>query len=136
MADTVNQIESVRAQLGDFEGQLGDDENSKSLRSAADTLGNKLLDMESHLLQLKASGRGQDDVRWESMLVEKLSYLAQGVSDSDFAPTTQQIEVNDVLKKEVEQYRAETEQLMSKDVAAFNSMLHGHSIPNIMVKTP
>lgn len=136
MADAVNQIESVRAQLADFEGQLGDDESSKSLRSASGSLGNKLVDLESHLLQLKATGRGQDDVRWESMLVEKLNYLAQGVGDSDFAPTTQQVAVNDVLKKEVDQYRVETEQLMSKDVAAFNSMLHGHNIPNIMVKTP
>jgi photosystem II stability/assembly factor-like uncharacterized protein len=136
MADTVNQIESVRAQLADFENQLGDDQNSKSLRSSADELANKLVDLESHMLQLKVTGRGQDDVRWESMLVEKLNYLAQGVSDSDFAPTTQQVEVNDVLKKEVAQYSSETQQLMSKDVAAFNSMLHGHGIGNIMVKTP
>jgi photosystem II stability/assembly factor-like uncharacterized protein len=136
MADAVNQIESVRAQLADFENQLGNDQNSKSLRSAADDLSGKLIDLEGHMLQLKTSGRGQDDVRWESMLVEKINYLAQGVSDSDFAPTTQQAQVNDELKKEVAQYRGETEQLMSKDVAAFNSMLRGRGISSIMVKTP
>lgn len=136
MADAVNQIESVRAQLADFENQLGDQQSSKSLRSAADDLGSKLVGLEGHMLQLKTSGRGQDDVRWESMLVEKLSYLASGVSDSDFAPTTQQIAVNEELEKQVAQYRGETEQLMSKDVAAFNSMLRGRNIPNIIVKTP
>lgn len=136
MADAVNHIESLRAQLGDFESQLGNGENSRSLRSAADDLSKKLVDLEGHMLQLKATGRGQDDVRWESMLVEKLSYLAQGVGESDFAPTTQQIAVNDELKKEVAQYSGETEQLMAKDVAAFNSMLRGRNIPNIMTKTP
>lgn len=136
MADAVNRIESVRAQLGNFESQLGNGENSKSLWSAADDLSKKLVDLEGHMLQLKATGRGQDDVRWESMLVEKISYLAQGVGESDFAPTTQQIAVNDELKKEVAQYSGETEQLMAKDVAAFNSMLRGRNIPNIMTKTP
>lgn len=136
MADAVNQIESVRAQLGNFKNQLGDNENSRSLSSAADALGGKLIDLEGHMLQLKTTGRGQDDVRWESMLVEKLSYLAQGVGDSDFAPTTQQIAVNDELKKEVAQYSNETAQLMSRDVASFNSMLRGHNISNIIVKTP
>ncbi|MGC1107572.1 MAG: hypothetical protein WA876_13635, partial [Candidatus Acidiferrales bacterium] len=136
MANTVNQIESVRAQLADFENQLGDDQNSKVLRSSADELSNKLVDLEGHMLQLKTTGRGQDDVRWESMLVEKINYLGQGVSDSDFAPTAQQIAVNDQLKKEVDQYRSETEQLMSKDVTAFNSMLRGRGIQNIIVKTP
>lgn len=136
MADAVNQIESVRAQLADFENQLDDRPSSKSLRSAADDLSNKLVELEGHMLQLKTSGRGQDDVRWESMLVEKLSYLATGVGGSDFAPTTQQIAVNDALKKEVALYHDQTEQIMSKDVAAFNSMLRERNIPNIIAKMP
>jgi photosystem II stability/assembly factor-like uncharacterized protein len=135
MADAVNQIESVRAQIAQLETHLGDDANSKSIRTAADALSAKLVDLEGHLLQLKASGHGQDDVRWESMLCEKLDYLARGVADSDFAPTTQQVAVNDELKKQVAQYQSDTAQLMSKDVAAFNSMLHSRNIANIIVKT-
>src|SRR5690348_168752 len=136
MADAVNQIESVRAQIAQLETHLGDDANSKSIRTAADALSAKLVDLEGHLLQLKATGHGQDDVRWESMLCEKLDYLARGVSDSDFAPTTQQVAVNDELKKQVAQYQSDTAQLMSKDVAAFNSMLHSRNVANIIVKTP
>jgi photosystem II stability/assembly factor-like uncharacterized protein len=136
MADAVNQIESVRAQIAQLETHLGDDANSKSIRTAADALSAKLVDLEGHLLQLKATGHGQDDVRWESMLCEKLDYLARGVADSDFAPTTQQVAVNDELKKQVAQYQSDTAQLMSKDVAAFNSMLHSRNVANIIVKTP
>ncbi|MGH9710333.1 MAG: sialidase, partial [Candidatus Acidiferrales bacterium] len=136
MADTVNEIESARAQLNQLAAQLGGDENSKSIRTAADDLGNKLVGLEGHLLQLKASGRGQDDVRWESMLIEKLDYLARQLSGSDFPPTTQQVAVSDELKKQVAQYRNEAQQLMSKDVAAFNSMLRTRNVANIIVKTP
>jgi photosystem II stability/assembly factor-like uncharacterized protein len=136
MADTVNQLESARAQLNQLETQLGDDANSKSIRDAATDLNNKLTDFEGHLLQLKVTGRGQDDVRWESMLVEKLDYLARQVSSTDFPPTTQQVAVADELSKKAEQYRNEDQQLMSKDVAAFNSMLRQRNVANIIVKTP
>jgi photosystem II stability/assembly factor-like uncharacterized protein len=136
MAGAVNQIESVRAQLIHLQNELGSDSDSKMIRSAADELGNKLVDLEGHMLQLKATGHGQDDVRWESMLVEKLDYLARGVSDSDFAPTTQQVAVNEELKKQVAQYSNETRQIMAKDVAGFNSMLRKRGVSNIIVKTP
>ncbi|MGH9730485.1 MAG: sialidase, partial [Candidatus Acidiferrales bacterium] len=136
MADTVNQLESVRAQLNQLGTQLGDDANSKSIRDAANELNNKLTDFEGHLLQLKATGRGQDDVRWESMLVEKLAYLARQLGSTDFPPTTQQVAVADELSKKTEQYRNEGQQLMSNDVAAFNSMLRQRNVANIIVKTP
>lgn len=136
MADTVNQLESVRAQLNQLNTQLGDDTNSKSIRDAATDLNNKLTDFEGHLLQLKVTGRGQDDVRWESMLVEKLDYLARQVGSTDFPPTTQQVAVADELSKKTEQVRNEDQQLMSKDVAAFNSMLRQRNVANIIVKTP
>ncbi|HLW43453.1 MAG TPA: hypothetical protein VKS00_03125, partial [Candidatus Acidoferrales bacterium] len=136
MADTVNQLESVRAQLNQLNTQLGDDANSKSIRDAATDLNNKLTDFEGHLLQLKATGRGQDDVRWESMLVEKLAYLTRQLSGTDFPPTTQQVAVADELSKQAEQVRNEDQQLMSKDVAAFNSMLRQRNVANIIVKAP
>jgi photosystem II stability/assembly factor-like uncharacterized protein len=136
MADDVNQIESVRAQLANLEAQLGDDQDSKSIHAAADDLSNKLIAVESNLLQLKATGHGQDDVRWESMLVDKLDYLARQVGTSDFAPTTQEVAVHDLLKQEVAKYHEQTQQLMSKDVSGFNSMLRGKNVSNIVARTP
>jgi len=137
MADTVNQIESVRAQLAQLETQLGDDQTSKSIRTAAGNLSNKLIDFEGHLLQLKTSGRGQDDVRWESMLVEKLDYLARQVGNSsDFPPTTQQVAVYNELKQQVAQYHDQAQRLMADDVAAFNALLKAHNVPNIIARAP
>src|SRR5439155_18165393 len=61
-----NQIESIRAQLANLAKELGTDETGKAIRKAADDLAEKLTNVEGKVLQLKLTGRGQDDVRWRS----------------------------------------------------------------------
>ncbi len=137
LADSVNQIESLRAQLADLEKQLGTDDTAKAIRKAGDDLANKLIGVESNLLQLKLTGRGQDGIRWAPMLLQKISYLAAEVgSSSDFPPTTQQVAVQELLKKQGDKYEQAFQQLAAKDVAAFNAMLREKNIPNIIIKTP
>ena len=136
LAASVNQIESIRAQLEALEKQLGTDETGKAIRKTADDLAEKLIAAEGKVLQLKATGRGQDDVRWPEMLAGKITYLAGETESSDFAPTTQQVAVGEELKKQGDQFQQEYQQLIAKDVAAFNAMLREKNIPNIIVKTP
>jgi len=136
IADSVNQIESVRAQIGALEKELGTDDNAKAIRKAAEDLAEKLVAVEGKVLQLKATGRGQDDVRWAPMLLQKVNYLASAVGSSDFPPTTQQLAVKDELNRQGEQYAQEFQQLLAKDIAAFNAMLRERNVANIIVKTP
>jgi photosystem II stability/assembly factor-like uncharacterized protein len=137
LAESVNQIESMRAQIAALEKQLGTDDASKAIRQAAEDLTNKLTAAEGKLWQLKLTGRGQDDVRYTPMLLQKISYLAAEVASSaDFPPTTQQAAVAQELKQQADQSRQEIQQLLEKDVAAFNSMLRDKNIPNIIAKAP
>ena len=137
LAESVNQIESIRAQLAALEKQLGTDEESKTIRNAADELEKKLTGAEGKVIQLAATGRGQDDVRYNPMLLQKISYLAdEAASSADFPPTTQQTEVQEELKKEGDESLQEMKEVVAKDVAAFNAMLRDKNIGNIMVKTP
>jgi hypothetical protein len=137
LADTVNQVESIRAQLLTLEKQMGTDDAGNAIRKAAGELAGKLADAEGKVIQLKTTGRGQDDVRYTPMLMQKVSYLAEEVGGSaDFAPTTQQTEVQQDLKKQGDEDQQEMQQLITKDVAAFNSMLHDKGIPNIITKAP
>jgi hypothetical protein len=137
LAVSVNQIESVRAQIASLEKQLGTDDASKAIRKAADELVEKLAGAEGKVLQLKATGRGQDDVRYPPMLLQKISYLAAEVSSSsDFPPTTQQAAVQEELKKQGDASQQEMQQVLATDVAAFNAMLRERSISNIIVKAP
>lgn len=137
LADNVNQIESIRAQLAGLEKQLGTDEASKAIRKSAEELAEKLKGAEGKVIQLQATGRGQDDVRYLPMLMQKVSYLAEELeSSADFAPTTQQTAVGQELKQQGDESKREMEEVVAKDVAAFNSMLREKGISNIVVKTP
>jgi hypothetical protein len=137
LAESANQVESVRAQIASLEKQLGTDDASKAIRKAADELVEKLTGAEGRVLQLKATGRGQDDVRYPPMLLQKISYLAAEVSgSSDFPPTTQQAAVQAELKKQGDASQQEIQQLVATDVAAFNTMLRERNIPNIIAKAP
>jgi photosystem II stability/assembly factor-like uncharacterized protein len=137
LAASVNQIESVRSQIASLEKQLGTEETSKAIRKAADDLAEKLTATEGKVLQLKLTGRGQDDVRDPPMLLQKISYLAAEVSgSSDFPPTMQQAAVQAELKKQGDASQQEMQQVLATDVAAFNAMLRERNIANITVKIP
>jgi photosystem II stability/assembly factor-like uncharacterized protein len=135
--EMVNRIEVVRAQLQ----QLGNlvsasaDPNAKGsdeLRVATDSLEQKFKAVEWKLHELRLTGRGQDNVRWPIRLVGKLLYLQGGIASSDFAPTTQQREVQKLLSSEVRDVKGQLEQLMTQELPAFNEMLRRRNIANII----
>jgi photosystem II stability/assembly factor-like uncharacterized protein len=137
LAGSVNQIESIRAQLAALGKQLGTDDQSQAIRKQADELSDKLSAAEGKVIQLEATGRGQDDVRYAPMLMQKLSYLAEEVAaSSDFPPTTQQTAVQQELKQQGEESLREMQEVIARDVAALNSTLREKNIGNIMTKTP
>src|SRR5205823_34295 len=129
LSATVNQIESLRVQLAALGKELGTDDAAKPLRKAADDLGEQLATIEGTLLQLKLTGRGQDDCRWAPMLLQKVDYLfSQLDSNADFPPTSQQTAVQQELKQRGDKAAADFQQFVGKDLAAFNAMLREHNI--------
>ncbi|HYL77378.1 MAG TPA: sialidase [Bryobacteraceae bacterium] len=128
----VNQIESLRAQLADLKSAIGGDQNAANIRSAADQLSAKLIEIEDNLIRLKATGRGQDGVRWTPKLAEKIGYLANEVESSDFQPTTQQVAVHDELKEQAATYQQRLKLLLEKEVAGFNALLRQRNVPNVI----
>jgi hypothetical protein len=133
VADSINQVEQVRAQINNFNSVVLAEASQRTLRTAAEELGNKLSGAENKLIQIKNTGHGQDDVRWSPMLIEKLEYLAQQVASSDFPPTSQQLAVFEELQKQATSSQEEVAGLLSKDVQAFNATLKQQEIPNIVV---
>jgi len=136
LAATVNQMESLRAQLVALGKELGTDDDAKPVRKATEELGEKLAGIEGTLLQLKLTGRGQDDCRWSPMLLQKVGYLfSQLDGNADFPPTTQQSAVQEELRQRGDRAAQDFQQFVGKDLAAFNSMLRERNISNIFVKT-
>jgi len=132
ISESVNQIESVRSQLVSLDRSLGNTETARPVHSASSDLSGKLVGVESKFLQLNATGRGQDNVRYTPMLVQKLNYLASQVAQSDFPPTTQQQAVALELHQQATQYQQQFAQVM-EDVQRFNVMLRERDIPNIFL---
>lgn len=133
---SVNQLESIRAQLAALEKELANDDTGKPIRKAADDLAEKLTAAEGKVLQLKLTGRGQDSTRWPPMLASKIAYLSNEAASSDFAPTTQQVEVGKELQDRGDQFQQEYQQILAKDVTPFNAMLREKGIPNVIVTMP
>jgi len=129
--ETVNQIESLRAQLTNLIAVMQGEANAP-LRKSADDLDKKLIEIEDNLIQRKLTGQGQDTVRWPPKLVSKISYVASGLSGADFPPTNQQREVHALLKAQLATHRAKLRTVVETDVAAFNKLLRDKGVGNIV----
>jgi photosystem II stability/assembly factor-like uncharacterized protein len=123
-ANTLASIERVRAQLQSVSG-------ASDVRAQADALEKKLMAVEDNIVDLRMTGRGQDEVRYPVKLGGQLNYLAGGISASDFAPTDQQREVAQILSRQVTETRAALDRLMQTDLAAFNATLKSKGLKTI-----
>jgi len=135
-ADMVNQIEIIRSQLDSARTLLAGGEAGPAIRSAADELDKKMADVEDHLIQRKLTGSGQDATRWPAQLMTKLAYLAGGLGSADFAPTTQQREVQAKLEADLALQRKRLDETLNTDLAAFNRLLRDRGVQNIVTGSP
>jgi hypothetical protein len=156
-SDMVNQIEIIRSQLYNITALLGigsgraggvDRGSSPTVRegvisgdyapikAASDALDNKLIDIEEQLIQRRLTGQGQDTVRWPPRLIGKLNYLSSGLAGSDFQPTTQQREVHAMFKTQLATLRSRLDEVVNKDLDAFNKLLRDRGVGNVISRAP
>ncbi len=113
----IEQIESTRKQLESVS------ESGVQVKSGSEDLDQKLIAVEENLYQLRITG-GQDGMRWPTRLVEKLTHIASELQDADFAPTSQQIAVNQQLTQQLHELQAQLKQLTNRDVAHSGDLRH------------
>jgi hypothetical protein len=126
--DAINNAEVIRAQINNLKNLTQDAE----LKKAADDLDQKLVSVEGQLVELRATGRGQDGVRWGSKLVQKLGYLANGLQSGDFKPTNQQVAVQKDLQDRLKASQGQFGDVFNRDLAALNDMLRRANMPAIV----
>jgi hypothetical protein len=123
----VNSLELARGRLASLTKVIDADsaklDQRKGVRAAIDSLDTKLERLEERLFQRRTTGRGQDDVRWSPRLAEQLEYLAGSVSGSDYAPTTSQREVAQLLHERATAARSEFNDVTARELAAINEQL-------------
>jgi len=130
--DMYNQVELIRAQVQQLNRTLAADGDNADIRRAADSLEQKFIGFEENVHQLRATGRGQDNIRWPIKLAGRVAYLANGIASSDFAPTAQQVQVHELFKGEIRSLQDQLGQLIGRDLAQFNERLRQRNIPNIV----
>ena len=125
--DLLNRIELVRSQLDSLGRVVSDAE----VKKAGAALNQKLVDLEMTLIDLRLTG-AQDGIRFAAKLISRFGYLANGMSNADFRPTDQHLEVQKLLAERVRARVADFEAIASGDLAAFNQMLRSRNIPNVV----
>ena len=132
VAEIVNRAERVRGQLVSLTKVMEDDETGKAVKTAAEALDAKIVAAEEPLHQMRQTGRGQDLLRYPGKLIDHLLFLAAGLSIADFAPTASQLEAHEELKKETATRRADMNDVLAKEVAAFNRFLTERGVPHVV----
>jgi hypothetical protein len=149
-ADMVNQIEAIRSQLAGITSLLSGvseppavaggppvgSPDSAAVKQAADALDKKLIDVEDNLIQRRLTGQGQDTVRWPPKLLSKINYLAGGIGGADFPPTNQHREVKTMFEEQLANHRRRLDEILSKDLDAFNKLLRDRGIQNVIGRVP
>ena len=129
-ADAVHRVESARVQLDGIIRAVDD----STVRRAARALAQQLVDLEMNLVDLRQTGQGQDGVRFGSKLIAKLGYLTNGLSSSDYKPTNQHGEVQEILNTELKGHLTALDALFNKELTAFNELLKQRGVPNVLVR--
>ncbi|MDE2806298.1 MAG: sialidase [Gemmatimonadota bacterium] len=118
--ELINRVEWVRRQLLDVRAVLEDRGDTPELVAAADALNQRLIAAEDGLFQMRATGTGQDAIRYPARLIERLGYLFTTVSIGDFPPTDQQGEVHVILEQRLLRIREAIEEVLEDELADFN----------------
>jgi hypothetical protein len=124
----LNRIELDRSQLETLARTVTDAE----VRNAGAALARKLIDLEMQLIDLRITG-AQDGVRFGARLVSRFGYLANGMSNADFRPTDQHLEVQRVLSGRLRDRLADYDAIAGGDMAAFNQRLRARNIAPVGV---
>ena len=106
------------------------------LKAAAADLEKQIVDVESRLFNLTATGRGQDFLRTPSQMMEKLAHLADVISYADFAPTESQLQVGTTLTQDVAHDREQLDGILARTLATFNALLRERQMGAIVAPKP
>ncbi len=107
-------------------------EDNDEITDAAKALDEKLTTIEEKITQVKSKS-GQDPINFPPMIDNQLTTLYGYIVRSDHPPTAGAYQRFDDLKPELAGLRAEFQEVVVSDVAAFNQMVAGLDLPPVIV---
>jgi len=126
IARMINRLEWVRKQVRDLIAQLRDsalvaDSGAKRMAALADSLERRAIRVEGALFDVNLTGAREDAFRNPIQLYGRLAALQSDMAENgaDFAPTTQQLAVHDVLAGRLAEATTRFADLMTKAIPQF-----------------
>ena len=128
--DTVRQIRDIRTQMNALNKRLEEEKNpnARALKDAGSALDKKMTVVEDALIQTKAKS-GQDVLNYPIRLNNLLVALGGVVSSADAAPTKQDYEMYDDLRKQADEQLSKWNEIIKTDLAAYNHMAAEKTVP-------
>jgi hypothetical protein len=130
---TLGRIARIRDQVKRWVDRLqeaGPEEAAREASSQADGLGRKLDGIEAQLVTFKAEG-DFDWIRIPAGLNYRLISLMSVISSADEAPTQQALDVFEHLSAQVDAALGELDDVVGREVAAFNRLVAETGIPAV-----
>jgi photosystem II stability/assembly factor-like uncharacterized protein len=139
-ADLINRIEWVKQQLAELRTLLRDRSTVKDSAVARDIMGaaqaleQGALAVEGELYDVNLTGAREDAFRAPMKLYGRFSALLSDVAENgaDFAPTTQQRAVHDLLHGRLEDTARKFDAWLAGDVAAFRAKVRAADLPDVV----
>jgi len=139
MARMINRLEWVRKQVRDLAAQLRDsalvsDSGAKRIAGLADTLERRIIRVEAVLFDVNLTGAREDAFRNPMQLYGRLAALQSDLAENgaDFAPTTQQVAVHDLLAQRLADATTRFADIMTKAVPAFTAELRRTPLRDVL----
>ena len=116
----IKRIRDITTKLSDFVKQNETDSTATKLVDQAKEIQENLIKIEKTLYQTK-NRSNQDPLNFPIRLTNKLGHLNRLITIDDFPPTSQDIEVKEVLTLEVKEAMKQYRKLIENDVTLFNT---------------
>ncbi|GAA4309585.1 hypothetical protein GCM10023115_35490 [Pontixanthobacter gangjinensis] len=116
---SIRKMRKVDAQLKDFQKQYKGKEGVETLLEKAEKLSEQLSEIENALYQTK-NRSNQDPLNFPIKLTNKLAHLNSLVGMDDFPPTTQDIEVKNMLTAKINTELNKFDELLENEIREFN----------------
>jgi len=143
IARMINRLEWVRKQVRDLTAQLRDsalvaDSGAKRMAALADSLERRAIRVEGALFDVNLTGAREDAFRNPIQLYGRLAALQSDMAENgaDFAPTTQQLAVHDVLAGRLAEATARFADLMTKAIPQFVDELRRTPLRDVLSTGP
>jgi hypothetical protein len=112
---------------------LKKDDSTTPIFEKANAIDSMMMVIENELYQTKNQSR-QDPLNFPIKLTNKLGHLNSLVSGGDYPPTTQAIEVKNVLTKEINDQLDLFKKIKANELPKFNQMVKEAKIDAIILK--